>query len=173
MTPLEAIDEGEKLVNGHDSVQDLLLETNGNGLLQNNPLAISVMNGNGTTNAMSMQSSPVTSSPLSMPSSFDGDLNFPTIPPQTPPLEGLTTVAEINLARLAELACNNKAPSPPISSASTVSSSFPLDLLVPSDIPSTLINNIQALAKLGTVHMPEHGEYFLIPWIIVRVSEKL
>lgn len=152
------MDKSEKLtngVNGHDSLQDLLLETNTNGFMSGN-LGISVMNGSGATNTVSMQSSPVTSSPLSMPSSFEGDLNFQAVTPQTPPLEGLTTLGEMNLTRLASLACTGgKPPSPPISNSSNVSSGFPLDLLVPSEIPSTLINNIQALAKLGGVNMPE------------------
>lgn len=135
-----------------------MLETNTNGLVQNNPLAISVMSRSGTTtNTVSMQSSPETSSPLSMPSSFDGDLNFQAMTPQTPPLEGLTTLGEMNLTRLASLACNGKPPSPPINPPTNVSSGFPLDLLGPSEIPSNLINNIQALAKLGGVHLPEPG----------------
>lgn len=125
------------------------------------------MNGNGlggggasTSNTtVSMQSSPVTSSPLSMPSSFDGDLNFQGVTPQTPPLEGLTTLGEINLTRLASLAaCNGKPPSPPIANSNSMAPSFPLDLLgAPTELPSNLINNIQALAKLGNVHLPESG----------------
>lgn len=149
----------EKLTNGHGSPSDLrMLETiSSNVIVQsNNPLAISMMNGNTTiTNTVSMQSSPVTSSPLSMPSSFDSD-SFPAIAPQTPPLEGLTTLGEMNLTRLASLAaCNGKPQSPPIPPANNVPSAFPLDLLGPSDIPSNLLNNIQALAKLGGVHVQE------------------
>lgn len=111
-----------------------------------------------------MQSSPVTSSPISVPSSFDGDLNFQAITPQTPPLEGLTTLGEINLTRLATLACNGKPPSPPISISNNPTSGFTLDLLGPPEIPSTLINNIQALAKLGNVHItePVNGLYIQI-----------
>lgn len=140
--------------------RDQNLESNSECLIPNNTLAISVVNGSGTsTNTVSMQSSPVTSSPLSMPSSFDGDINFQGVAPQTPPLEGLTTLGEINLTRLASLACNGKPPSPPISNSSNVSSNFPLDLLgTPAELPSNLINNIQALAKLGNVHLPEAGK---------------
>lgn len=156
-TLLEEPSSTENLMNGHESASDLCLL---DSVISNAPthsvnqLAISMMSGNtAVVNTVSMQSSPVTSSPLSMPSSFDGD-NFPVITPQTPPLEGLTTLGEMNLTRLASLAasaCTPKSSSPP----NNTSSAFPLNLLGPSELPSTLMNNIQALAKLGGVQVTE------------------
>ncbi|CAH0395741.1 unnamed protein product [Bemisia tabaci] len=123
------------------------------------PMTNGLING-----SISVPSSSVASSPVSMPSSFDSEINFSTsVPPPPAPLS-LTSIQEYNLTQLATLAAGTeKSPSPPSivpvsvpvhpSPNPSPTSGFNLVDLFSGDISSTsnAINNLQALAKLGSV----------------------
>lgn len=111
------------------------------------PPPLSLVAASGSSGGIVCPPSSVTSSPVSMPSSFEGELGYPTAPLQLPPL---TTIQEYNLNQLASLAekdiaapSSNPSPTP----------SFSLADLFSGDISSTsnALNNLQALAKLGSV----------------------
>ncbi|XP_047121481.1 LOW QUALITY PROTEIN: B-box type zinc finger protein ncl-1-like [Schistocerca piceifrons] len=123
-----------------------------------------------------------TSSPVSIHSSFDGELatNFtmatnvlnqdvaPVVPPST--LHGFTSIQEYNLQQLASLAekevavgasaVNVTSTHPPASSNPSPTPSFTLADLFSGDFSSTnnAINNLQALAKLGSVTLNNQGQ---------------
>uniref|UniRef100_A0A1B6H495 Uncharacterized protein n=1 Tax=Cuerna arida TaxID=1464854 RepID=A0A1B6H495_9HEMI len=101
------------------------------------------------TNNVNCPPSSVTSSPVSMPSSYEGELALP-------PLLPLTSIQEYNLSALASLA---EAPSQ-VSGAPSPTSSFSLSDLLCGDITSSTnaIKNLEALVKLGNVSLNEPGE---------------
>ncbi|XP_075234706.1 E3 ubiquitin-protein ligase meiotic P26 [Lycorma delicatula] len=108
--------------------------------------------GVGSSGGMTCPPSSMTSSPVSMPSSFEGDL-FQT----TPCLPPMTMIQEYNLTQLATLATAtavNSKEEPPSSNPSPTPS-FNLVDLFQGDISSNALTNLQALAKLGTASISE------------------
>lgn len=127
------------------------------------PPPLSLVAASGSSGGIVCPPSSVTSSPVSMPSSFEGELGFPAAPLQLPPL---TTIQEYNLNQLASLAekdiaapSSNPSPTP----------SFSLADLFSGDISSTsnALNNLQALAKLGSVSLGDQGKspYFPLQYV--------
>lgn len=115
-----------------------------------------MIGGVGSSGGMSCPPSSMTSSPVSMPSSFEGDL-FPTAPTCLPPM---TMIQEYNLTQLATLAtatASNTKDEPPSSNPSPTPS-FNLVDLFQGDISSNALNNLQALAKLGTASINDQGK---------------
>ncbi|XP_054264283.1 B-box type zinc finger protein ncl-1 isoform X2 [Macrosteles quadrilineatus] len=100
--------------------------------------------------------SSVTSSPVSMPSSYDGELGISS------PLLPLSTIQEYNLTALASLATNTETN---VSSASSPSPSFTLNDLLTGDLASTshAMKNLEALVKLNNVSLNEPGEKDVSP----------
>jgi len=91
--------------------------------------------------------SSVTSSPVSMPSSFEGEMGLP-------PMLPLTSIQEYNLSALASLATSDTTQP---SSAPSPTPSFTLNDLFTGDITSSAhaMKNLEALVKLGNVSLNE------------------
>lgn len=109
---------------------------------------------------------------FSLPPSVLGPTEVPPVPPSLPPttLHGLTSIQEYNLQQLASLAEKDAASSPVVgvppshpasSSNPSPTPSFTLADLFSGDISSTsnALNNLQALAKLGSVSLNSQGKY--------------
>uniref|UniRef100_A0A1B6L209 RING finger protein 207 n=1 Tax=Graphocephala atropunctata TaxID=36148 RepID=A0A1B6L209_9HEMI len=103
------------------------------------------------TSSVACPPSSVTSSPVSMPSSYEGELALA-------PLLPFTSIQEYNLSALASLA---EGPSQ-VSTASSPTSSFTLNDLLCGDITSSTnaIKNLEALVKLGNVSLNEPGKLY-------------
>ncbi|KAI5739680.1 hypothetical protein M8J77_022099 [Diaphorina citri] len=125
-----------------------------------------MVNTNGIPGTISLASSSMTSSPISMLSSFEDFANTPSsvIPPPIPAsnapgnIHGLSLIQEYNLAQLAHLVAGtvDKPPSPPPLPMITPpvvggGGGFSIaDLFTGGDMNANAFNNIQALAKLGS-----------------------
>jgi hypothetical protein len=109
---------------------------------------------------------------FSLPPSVMGPTEGPPVPPSLPPtsLHGLTSIQEYNLQQLASLAEKEAANSPVVgvppshpapSSNPSPTPSFTLADLFSGDISSTsnALNNLQALAKLGSVSLNNQGKF--------------
>jgi hypothetical protein len=110
---------------------------------------------------------------FSLPPGVLGPTEGPPVPPSLPPttLHGLTSIQEYNLQQLASLAEKEAASSPVVgvspshpaapSSNPSPTPSFTLADLFSGDISSTsnALNNLQALAKLGSVSLNNQGEF--------------
>ncbi|XP_066998837.2 B-box type zinc finger protein ncl-1 [Anabrus simplex] len=144
----------------------------------NGVLGTTAMNiANGCSSTVTSASSPV-SLPTSMQSSFEGELTAsvgpsfalppvvlsPDVPSVPPNLHGLTSIQEYNLQQLASLAEKEAVGSPvvgvPPSHPSPSSNPSPTPSFTLADLfsgdpssASNAINNLQALAKLGSVSL--------------------
>lgn len=103
------------------------------------------------TSSVACPPSSVTSSPVSMPSSFEGELGLPLMP--------LTTIQEYNLSALASLATDQTAQA---SSAPSPTPSFTLNDFFTGDSSGTsyALKNLEALAKLGNVSLNDQGKLY-------------
>jgi hypothetical protein len=112
---------------------------------------------------------------FSLPPGVLGPSDGPPVAPSLPPttLHGLTSIQEYNLQQLASLAEKEAASSPVVgvspsqptpSSNPSPTPSFTLADLFSGDISSTsnALNNLQALAKLGSVSLNNQGK-LLVP----------
>lgn len=109
------------------------------------------------TSGMACPPSSVTSSPVSMPSSFEGELGG-----MSSSLLPLTTIQEYNLSALASLATESTAAAP---AAPSPTPSFTLNDLLNGDISTSshAMKNLEALVKLGNVTLSEQGKLYSYP----------